>query len=375
MSAAAFMHPMAPHPAWMTPTAAFMPAGPAMAYGAPHAAMYGQWHPHPHMPHMMAATAAPSGAQQSSQAAAGTSNSSAAGNSSAHPLPAAIAFHSSNNSGGGNNSGSAASATSPAGPLLASTPSKTQRPIPHYATASNLSSATAMAQHQPAPLAHSALATARGKKQKATATGAFSPAATVPAAVAVAGGVHQPQQQQSSVAGGSAGGVVSFAPFHLDESVTGSSSDVHTAEGRARLMADIRAMINDRKRNDVKRRYLAMKDKLTALDTLALHALRQQLDAAKQAEQQLADRKQQLLEALMHYEGKRWLDQSQQQQWQRAGPISSKTGRWVLCGKRKANGDVCSNPVKRAKKGQAQRLCRHHQSQSQSQSRSDVSVE
>ena len=337
---AAPMHPMAPHPPWMTPTAAFMPAGPTLAYGSPHAAMFGQWHPHSHIPHLMAATAAPPHQAQTGQAAAAASAAPANNNSNAPTMQPTMAFHSSLPSGNNGNNSSNGSPGSTSSPL-------TQRPIPQYATASNMATAVAAAAQSQA--------SGKGKKQKAAASSSTSSAASNLPTASAAPLSFPAGHVQSAAVGGSGSLPLSSDALYFP------SGDLHTAEGRARLMSDIRAMINDRKRNDVKRRYLAMKDKQTALELL-LTQLKQQLDAQRYTEAVLTDRKQQLLDALMQYEGRRWIQQQGQQQQQQVARITSKTGRWVLCGKRKDNDEMCSHPVKKAKKGQTQKHCKHHQS-------------
>ena len=356
----AYMHPMAHPGGWMQPTAAFMPAGPTMAaYGTPHGPMYGQWHPHshPHMPHLVNAAAA---APQTAVAAAKAPGNNAAGNSNAHPLPA---NHSPFHSAAAPNASAAAasaSASQSSASQLHSSLGATQRPIAQYAALASPSSTPAQF-----------TATGKGKRLKAAdnggpnyATAALAtpyPLAQHSSLAAGGGGMHsQPALLAGSVQSAPGGGYLSGAADGFSLSSGSAAGDLHTAEGRARLMADIRSMINERKRNDVKRRYLAMKDKLTALDAHTL-ALKQQLDATRQAEAQLAEKRQQLLDALMQYEGRRWIRQQQQTQQQ---PISSATGRWVLCGKRKDNNESCSHPVKKAKKGQSQKYCKHHQTRS-----------
>ena len=349
----ASMHPMAPHSGWMTPTTAFMPAGPTMAYPPPHAAaMYGQWHPHSHMQqhaHMMQAAATTNAPTTTAPAAATNS--------------ATLAFHSSSS-----NAASAANTASTLAPSSAST-NLNQRPIPQYGTPASLVSASAAVPSQSAPPSQqqqSGQAAVKAKKLKSGAVNTSPPAAhsligsttpipattltplPIPSSAAVVGTVY-----------GAGNGSVPFASAAAGEASYVPSGDLHTAEGRARLMSDIRAMINDRKRNDVKRRYLAMKDKQAALDLL-LQQLKAQVDSARHTEAQLADRRQQLLDTLMHYEGRRWIEQQRSGQHKTA-PITSGTGRWILCGRRKENGEVCSHPVKKAKKGQTQRHCKHHQ--------------
>ena len=342
----AYMHPMAHPGGWLQPTAAFMPAGPTMAaYGTPHGAMYGQWHPHshPHMPHLVNATAA-APPQTAVAAAAGTAQGNAAtGNTNAHPLPANHSpFHPAAAAAAANASAASASQSS-ASPLSTSSLGTTQRPIAQYAALASPSSAPAQF-----------TATGKGKRVRALDSG--GPANYVTAALATPFPLAQAALSvQQAVPGG---GYPTGAVDGFSLSSASAAGDLHTAEGRARLMADIRAMINERKRNDVKRRYLFMKDKLTALDAHTL-TLKQQLDATRQAEAALAEKRAQLLDALMQYEGRRWIRQQQQAQ-----PISSATGRWVLCGKRKDNNELCSHPVKKAKKGQSQKYCKHHQTRS-----------